>query len=71
MTLMYVVLGNITYKRVIALIKFFESRKSHEKRELFLRYNYKKKNCKFWLIVKTSEGRFDFFRRMKFEKVYE
>lgn len=44
MTLIYVVLGNITYKRVIALIKFFESRKNQEKRELFLRYNnYKKK----------------------------
>lgn len=72
MTLMYVVLGNIKYKRVIALIKFFESRKNHEKREsYFFVITITKKNCKFWLIVKTSEGRFDFFRRMKFEKVYE
>lgn len=56
MTLMYVVLGNITYKRVIALIKFFESPKSHEKRELFLRYNYKKKIANFGRLLKHQRG---------------
>lgn len=57
MTLMYVVLGNITYKRVIALIKFFESRKNQEKRELFLRYNnYKKKTANFGWLLKHQRG---------------
>lgn len=53
---MYVVLGNIKYKRVIAFIKFFESRKSHEKRELFLRYNYKKKIANFGWLLKHQRG---------------